>query len=121
MLLNGGVIAGSRILSPTTVAVMTSDHLGPGIQNNVALVEPHREGYGFGLGVAVRLHDGVAAVPGSKGDYSWNGATGTAFWVDPKERLVAVLGTAAPGDIRKYYREQLGALVYGAMTELRGA
>jgi CubicO group peptidase (beta-lactamase class C family) len=120
MLLNNGVIEGNRILSPKTVAVMTSDHLGPDIKNNVALVEPHREGYGFGLGVAVRLHDGVAAVPGSKGDYSWNGATGTAFWVDPRERLVAVLGTAAPGDIRKYYREQLGALVYGAMTELRG-
>ena len=119
MLLNGGVLDGVRILSPKTVAVMTSNHLGPEIRNNVAGVEPHREGYGFGLGVAVRLHDGIAAVPGSKGDYSWNGATGTAFWVDPRERLVAVLGTAAPGDIRKYYREQFGALVYGAMTELR--
>jgi hypothetical protein len=31
-----------------------------------------------------------------------------------------VVGTAAPGEIRKYYREQMGALVYGAMTELRG-
>ena len=30
-----------------------------------------------------------------------------------------VVGTAAPGDIRKYYREQLGALVYGAMSETR--
>jgi hypothetical protein len=35
--------------------------------------------------------------------------------------LVVVAGTAAPGEIRKYYREQLGALVYGAMTELRKA
>ena len=26
-----------------------------------------------------------------------------------------------PGEIRKYYREQVGALVYGAMTELRRA
>jgi len=121
MLLNGGAIDGARILSPKTVAVMTSNHLGPEMRNNVAVVEPHREGYGFGLGVAVRIHPGIAAVPGSPGDYSWNGATGTAFWADPKEKLVAVLGTAAPGDIRKYYREQLGALVYGAMTELRSA
>ena len=119
MLLNGGVLDGTRILSPKTVAAMTADHLGAQIKNNVALIEPHREGYGFGLGVAVRLHAGIAAVPGSPGDFSWNGATGTAFWADPKERLVAVLGTAAPGDIRKYYREQFGALVYGAMTELR--
>ena len=120
MLLDGGSIDGQRVLSPKTVAVMTSDHLGPNIKNQVAGTEPHRDGYGFGLGVAVRLHDGVAATPGSKGDYSWNGANGTSYWADPQERLVVVVGTAAPGEIRKYYREQMGALVYGAMTELRG-
>jgi CubicO group peptidase (beta-lactamase class C family) len=119
MLLDGGVIDGKRVLSPKTVQVMTSNHLNPAIKNRVAVVEPHREGYGFGLGVAVRLNEGMAAVPGSKGDYTWNGANGTAFWVDPQERLVVVLGTVGPGEIRKYYREQLGALVYGAMTELR--
>ncbi len=32
-----------------------------------------------------------------------------------------MVGTVAPGDIRKYYREQMGALVYGAMTRLEGA
>ena len=42
MLVNGGVIEGNRILSPKTVAVMTSDHLGPDIRNNVALIEPVR-------------------------------------------------------------------------------
>jgi len=119
MLLDGGAIDGKRVLSPKTVAWMTSDHLGAGIKNQVAGVEPHREGYGFGLGVAVRLHDGVAATPGSRGDYTWNGANGTQFWADPQERLVVVVGTAAPGEIRKIYREQMGDLVYGAMTELR--
>ena len=73
-------------------------------------------GYGFGLGVAVRLEDGLAAVPGSAGEYSWNGAYGTGFFADPKQRLVVVFGTAAPGDLRKYYREQVQDLVYGAMT-----
>jgi CubicO group peptidase (beta-lactamase class C family) len=119
MLLDGGIIDGKRVLSPKTVVAMTSDHLGTGIKNQVAGTEPQRDGYGFGLGVAVRLNDGVAATPGSKGDYTWNGANGTAFWADPQERLVVVVGTAAPGEIRKYYREQMGALVYGAMTELR--
>ena len=90
-------------------------------RNNVPAVEPHRDGYSFGLGVAVRMHPGVAATPGSRGDYSWNGAYGTQFWADPQERLVVVVGTVAPGDIRKYYREQMGALVYGAMTDLRSA
>lgn len=118
MLLDGGIIDGKRVISPKTVRAMTSDHLGTNIKNNVAGIEPHRDGYGFGLAVAVRLQDGLAAVPGTAGDYTWNGAYGTAFWADPKERLVVVLGTVAPGDIRKYYREQIGALVYGAMQDL---
>lgn len=121
MLLDGGAIDGVRVLSPKTVAAMTSDHLGPNIKNSVPAVEQHRDGYSFGLGVAVRMHEGLAATPGSKGDYSWNGAYGTQFWADPQERLVVVVGTAAPGEIRKYYREQMGALVYGALTELRAA
>jgi CubicO group peptidase (beta-lactamase class C family) len=119
MLVDGGAIDGRRVLSPKTIAWMTSDHLG-GIWNHVASIEPHREGYGFGLGVAVRLQDGVSATPGTQGDFTWNGANGTAFWADPQERLVVVYGTAAPGEIRKYYREQMAALVYGALTELRG-
>lgn len=119
MLLNGGALDGKRVLGPKTVALMTADHLGANIKNNVAGTEPHRDGYSFGLGVAVRVHDGLAAIPGSRGDYSWNGANGTSYWADPAERLVVVVGTVAPGEIRKYYREQMADLVYGAMTEVR--
>ena len=116
MLMNGGVLDGQRILSPQMVALMTSNHLGPEIRNLVGTIEGHREGYGFGLGVAVRMQPGLAAVPGSVGEYSWNGAYGTVFFADPREKLVVVVGTAAPGELRKYYREQVQALVYGAMT-----
>ncbi len=115
MLLNGGVIDGRRVLSPKTVRLMTSDHLGKDIKNNVAGTEAGRAGYGFGLGVAVRLEPGVAATNGSVGDYTWNGAFGTSYWADPREQLVVVTMTAGPGEIRKYYREQMAALVYGAM------
>jgi CubicO group peptidase (beta-lactamase class C family) len=116
MLINGGNLDGKQILSPYTIKLMTSNQLGPEIKNNVGNVEPHRAGYGFGLGVAVRVADGLAAVPGSVGEYSWNGAYGTGFFADPKERLVVVFVTAAPGELRKYYREQVQDLVYGAMT-----
>lgn len=116
MLLNGGVLDGQRILSPKTVDHMTSNHLGPEIKNNVGVVEGHREGFGFGLGVAVRTNAGLSAVPGNVGEYTWNGAYGTAFFADPKEKLVVVVGTAAPGELRKYYREQVQDIVYGAMT-----
>jgi CubicO group peptidase (beta-lactamase class C family) len=115
MLLNGGELDGHRVLSPQTVRFMTSDHLGKDIKNNVALTEPARAGYGFGLGVAVRMVRGVAATNGSIGDYTWNGANGTVFWVDPAERLTVVMMSVGPGEIRKYFREQIAALVYGAM------
>lgn len=117
MLVNGGEFNGKRVLSPQMVQLMTSNHLGRSIDNRVANVEPHRDGYGFGLGVAVRVEPGLAAVPGNVGEYSWNGAYGTGFFVDPKEKLVVVFGTAAPGDLRKYYREQIQNLVYGAMAK----
>ena len=116
MLLNGGTLEGAQVLSPATVRLMTSNHLGSGIQNRVANVEPHRDGYGFGLGVAVRMEPGLAAVPGSPGEFSWNGANGTGFFADPKEQLVVAFGTAAPGELRKYYREQVQNLVYGALS-----
>lgn len=119
MLLDGGSIDGKRVLSPKTVAFMTADHLGSQIKNNVAGTEPHRDGYSFGLGVAVRVRDGVAATIGSVGDYTWNGANGTSYWADPAERLVVVVGMVGPGEIRKYYREQIGDLVYGAMTTMK--
>jgi CubicO group peptidase (beta-lactamase class C family) len=115
MLLNGGSLDGVQVLSPATVRLMTSNHLGANIQNRVAAVEPHRDGYGFGLGVAVRVQPGLAAVPGNPGEYSWNGANGTGFFCDPQEKLVVAYGTAAPGELRKFYREQVQNLVYGAM------
>jgi len=104
------------MLNPAFVRLMTSNHLGAGIQNLVANVEPHRDGYGFGLGVAVRVQPGLAAVPGNPGEFSWNGANGTGFFADPKEQLVVAFGTAAPGELRKYYREQVQDLVYGAIN-----
>jgi CubicO group peptidase (beta-lactamase class C family) len=115
MLLNKGQLEGQRILSPATVEFMTSNHLTPDIQNHVAVTEPARQGYGFGLSVAVRTQRGMAAVNGHPGDFFWNGANGTMFWVDPEEKLVAVAMIASPGEIRKVLREQVNALVYGAL------
>jgi len=116
MLLNGGSLDGQRILGPETVALMTSDHLGNTIKNNVGITEPGRVGYGFGLGVAVRKEKGLSASNGNIGDYTWNGANGTIFWVDPKEKLVVVMMAAAPGELRKEYRERVNALVYGGLN-----
>ena len=117
MLVNGGAIDGRRVLSPRTVRLMTTDHLGKEIKNNVAGTSGWAAGYGFGLGVAVRVEPGIAATNGSVGDYSWNGANGTSYWADPKEQLVVVLMTASVGEVRRLYREKMAALVYGAMEK----
>jgi CubicO group peptidase (beta-lactamase class C family) len=112
MVLNGGEYQGKRYLSKKTVDFMLSDHtVGMG-GTTVGSTGP---GYGFGLGFAVRLHDGVAWVPGSKGDAMWAGAWGTSFWIDPKEGLVGVLMSQSPSN-RVQTRMLYKNLVYGAMV-----
>ena len=112
MLLHAGTLDGVRLLGPKTVEFMTADHLGtiPGIE---VMTGP---GFGFGLGFAVRLADGLATSPGSAGQYYWGGIAGTVFWVDPREDLVAVLLTQAPGQ-RDYYRSLFRNLVYASLAE----
>ena len=117
MLLNGGSLEGKRVLGPQTVAFMTSNHLNKDIKNNVSGTEPGRMGYGFGLGVAVRTDRGLSAINGNVGDFTWNGAYGTIFWADPKEQMVVVMMGVAPGEIRKVHREQLNAVIYGALEK----
>jgi len=117
-LLNGGQLDGARILSRSTVSLMTSDHLGrisaPTTPGELLL---GTRGYTFGLGFAVREAPGVAGLPGSAGEYMWAGFAGTYFWVDPKEELVGVLMTQAPSATRAYYRRLLKQLVYQAIVD----
>jgi CubicO group peptidase (beta-lactamase class C family) len=117
MLLNRGKLGDARILGAKTVDYMTADHLDAGIQNNVERTDPTRAGYSFGLTMAVRPATGGPKVMGSPGDYSWAGATGTNFWVDPKEQLVVVFMAATPGPIRWHYRQVINALVFAAIVD----
>ncbi|HYJ19010.1 MAG TPA: serine hydrolase domain-containing protein [Burkholderiales bacterium] len=119
MLLNGGQLDGVRILSRSSIALMTSDHLGtriaaPTTPGELLLGVP---GYTFGLGFAVRQAAGVAGVPGSAGEFMWAGYAGTYFWVDPKEELTAVMMMQAPSPIRPYFRRLFKQLVYGAIED----
>jgi CubicO group peptidase (beta-lactamase class C family) len=115
MLLDRGTLEGVRILAPKTVDYMTADHLGPTVGPGTDYIPG--DGYGFGLGFAVRKATGVANGNGSAGDYNWGGAYGTYFWVDPKEQLVVVSMTQAPGPIRLHYRQLLKSLVLQAIAE----
>ena len=117
MLLNGGTLDSKRYLSRTTVALMTSDHLGPKVATPLQPGELLMgvQGYTFGLGFMVRQSQGMASVPGSEGDYAWAGAGGTFFWIDPKEQLIGLLMAQTPGPQRQYYRRMVKQLVYQAL------
>jgi CubicO group peptidase (beta-lactamase class C family) len=84
MLLNGGQLNGKRLLSPKTVELMSAVH--------VADTLPGRpKGRGFGLSVQVVSDAITAGYRVSDGSYGWEGAFGTHFWVDPKEKIVGIL------------------------------
>jgi len=117
LLMNGGRSGEARLLGPKTVAYMLSDQLGPNIKNLVGNADPTRADYGFGLGLAVRATPGVVRMMGSVGQFSWPGASGTDWWVDPKEELAVVYLSAAPGPIRWHYRQKINALVYQAILD----
>jgi CubicO group peptidase (beta-lactamase class C family) len=112
MILNGGALDGRRLLSPATLAFMMSDHLAATVGNNLDILP---EGYGFGLGFAVRRETGIAPFPGSPGDCWWEGIAGTSFFVDPAQQLYAILMLQAPGR-REHYRRMFRNLVYAAVT-----
>lgn len=117
MLLGGGALAdGPRILGRRTVEAMTAEHLGPGQRNTFDSFDRTLVGYGFGLTVAVRTAPG-AGLLGSPGLFTWGGAYGTNFWVDPKEELAVVFMASTPGPIRQYYRRVMNALVYQAIVD----
>jgi CubicO group peptidase (beta-lactamase class C family) len=111
MLLNGGALDGNRIVGRKTLQLMASDHLGPSVRVDSPLMPA---GHGFGLGFAVRTHQGMAPFPGSLGQFFWSGMAGTFFWIDPAEDLFAVFMMQGPGQ-REYIRSMVRNLVYAAV------
>ena len=86
MLLNGGELDGVRIISPKSVELMSSDLLG----DLPIYGGPVVPGYGFGLTVAVNRGPAKTASIGSQGEYYWEGAASSIFFVDPQEKLITV-------------------------------
>ncbi len=117
-MLAGGVLDGNRVLSRTTVRMMTSDHLaGVNTTMNPGALLLGSPGYTFGLGFLVRPADGNAAVQGSAGEFMWAGYAGTFFWAEPKEQVCAVYMTQAPSPLRAGYRRMMKELVSQAIVD----
>jgi CubicO group peptidase (beta-lactamase class C family) len=118
MLLNGGELGGVRLLSPKTIAVMTSDQLLPGmaVADFEDLAPAPEMGQTFGLGFAMRTKLGPNPLDGSVGDYFWAGIYGTHFWIDPQMKTFGLLMVQMPFPQSGSYRRALQELVYGAMV-----
>jgi len=93
MLQNGGELDGVRILKPETVRLMATDALPPGVTDISWL--PTKGQVGFGIDFAVRLRPPADATEnsGAVGEFFWDGAEDTLFWVDPRHKITAVLFT----------------------------
>lgn len=83
MLLNNGTYRGRRLLKPATVALITQNHIG----------ELTQGGNKFGLGFSLTTAQSAKQPGLSPGSYEWGGIFGTTYWVDPKEKLVALIYT----------------------------
>lgn len=114
LILNGGELDGVRLVSRTTVELMSADHLSEKVApGDLYMPGP---GQGFGLGFAVRRSVGVSGFLGSKGEIRWSGMAGTAFWIDPVEQLICIwMIQDVPQS--NHYRQRFKNLVYQAIID----
>jgi len=117
MLVNGGELDGVRLLSPRTVALMEMNQAP-------AQAMPYEQragilknaGYGYGLGMRVLTDVAASGRAGSAGEFGWDGAFATYFWIDRKEALYGLLmmqHQAWPFPIH----DQFKALTYQALVD----
>jgi CubicO group peptidase (beta-lactamase class C family) len=116
MLLNGGSFEGKTYLSPNTFDLMATDHIGKdsGVERDYYYFPG--DGFGMGLGFAVRADPGNAKPPppGSLGELKWDGASGCYLVIDRKQDMFFVILEQTPTE-RQRVQRMLKQLVYEAM------
>ena len=120
MLGNGGQLNGSRVLAPSSVKLMGSNHVPMDIMNGKFGIGRHimRPGFGYGFNVAVVYDPPAAELPDGKGTFFWDGAAGTWFWVDPTNDIVFVgmiQRRSSPDNHPLLYKSH--SLVYQALVD----
>jgi CubicO group peptidase (beta-lactamase class C family) len=112
MLVNKGTLGKATIIKPETVKLMATNHLSDSITQRMWL--PSKGQVGFGIDFAVRLRAPASKEEngGMVGEFFWDGAASTLFWVDPVNELTAVLFVQIMpfyGQLHKRFRDA----VYG--------
>jgi len=85
MMMYGGSLGGTRILSPYTVRLMTSNQ----IRNLPMWGDPDNPNR-FGLGFGIYTEKSESIAPVRAGTFDWGGMFATHFWIDPQSKVVAV-------------------------------
>lgn len=109
MMLNGGTYNGKRLLSRNSVRMMTMNQLG----------DTQRAGNpnGFGLGFGVTSERGSTIIPANAGAFDWGGMFATMYWVDPKEKLVALFYRNIYPSRQWGFSDKYKVLVYQAIND----
>jgi CubicO group peptidase (beta-lactamase class C family) len=93
MLQNEGELDGQRILKPETVRLMATDAMPAGVTDKGFLPTKGQVGFGIDFAVRIRPPANAQEASGAVGEFFWDGAADTLFWVDPKNKITAVLFT----------------------------
>jgi CubicO group peptidase (beta-lactamase class C family) len=113
MLLNEGTLDGVRILKPSTIRLMATDHLDPQVTERRWLVGKGNGGFGIDFFVRTGQPRNADENRGAVGEFFWDGAWSTLFWVDPANALAAVFYVQSDpfdGTMHRDFRKA----VYGA-------
>lgn len=115
MLVNEGKLDSATVLKEETVKLMATNHLSDSVTERMWL--PSKGQVGFGIDFAVRLRPPVSKEEnnGAVGEFFWDGAASTLFWVDPKNELTAVFFVQVVpfhGELHKKIRDA----IYGKYT-----
>jgi CubicO group peptidase (beta-lactamase class C family) len=93
MLLNHGSLDGVRILKPSTVRLMSTNQLDPKITERDWLPTKGNGGFGMDFFVRTGRPKDAAENRGTVGEFWWDGAWSTLFWIDPANDMIVLFFT----------------------------
>ena len=93
MLAGGGKLGRARVLKPETVKLMANNAMPKEVTDTSWLPSKGQVGFGIDLAVRIAPPKDAAEASGAVGEFFWDGAASTLFWVDPQNSIAAVLFT----------------------------
>jgi CubicO group peptidase (beta-lactamase class C family) len=112
MLLNGGELNGKRLLSPSTVRMMTTNQIG---NRQMWDDTNHIRYFGLGFGIYSDYAERTMLIP--EGSFGWDGMFASHFWADPKNKIVVVFMRNIWPTQHWDYGDRIKPLIYQALIK----